>query len=88
MNLSKTPRFTVFCLRFLQSIGGCVTLLSALHQRHMVGPPSQRADTSFLHLPSVHSEGGGIMVSYQELFLLVDMIVGIITLMVLLNGKK
>jgi hypothetical protein len=40
------------------------------------------------YLPSARREGGGIMVSYPELFQLLNLIVSIITLMVLIYDKK
>jgi hypothetical protein len=51
------------------------------------GPLSQRA-YFFALAPSVHGEGGVIVVSYPELFQLLNLIVSIITLMVVINDKK
>jgi hypothetical protein len=48
---------------------------------------SQRADTS-TSLPSVHLEGGGIMASFQDVILLLDLIVNTITLVVLIYAQK
>jgi hypothetical protein len=70
----------------LQLVSFFDTINAALLHSGFVGPLSQRVDA--FSLPSDQMEGGGIVVSYQELFLLIDMIVNVITLVILLIDRK